>query len=65
LIAQTGVLFLATDLTQGEQILEHTEQDLIGRALPVQSVLDMARDGVIRDAATLASLGLLKLYGHL
>jgi ADP-ribose pyrophosphatase len=65
LLAQTGVLFLATGLTRGEQALEETEQDLIARALPVETVLDMARNGTIRDAATLASLGLLRLHGHL
>jgi ADP-ribose pyrophosphatase len=65
LLAQTGVLFLATGLTNGPQALEETEQDLVATAMPVETVLGMVRDGTIRDAATLASLGLLRLYGHL
>ncbi len=65
LIAQTGVLFLATGLTSGPQALEHSEQDLVAQALPVPEVLAMALDGRIRDAATIACLGLLRLGGHL
>lgn len=63
LIAQTGALFLATGLTEGEQALEDTEQDLVAMALPVEEVLARACDGRIRDGATLASLGLLRLKG--
>jgi ADP-ribose pyrophosphatase len=65
LIAQTGVLFLATGLTPGPQALERTEQDLVAAALPVAQVLAMAMDGRIRDAATIACLGLMRLHGHL
>ena len=65
LIAQTGVLFLATGLTPGPQALEHSEQDLVAQALPVADVLAMALDGRIRDAATIACLGLLRMGGHL
>jgi ADP-ribose pyrophosphatase len=65
LVAQTGVLFLATGLTRGTQALEQTEQDLVAAALPVPEVLAMAMDGRIRDAATIACLGLLRLHGHL
>ena len=65
LIAQTGVLFVATGLTDGPQALETTEQDLIARRWPVSDVLSMARNGTIRDGATLASLGLLSLHGFL
>jgi ADP-ribose pyrophosphatase len=65
LIAQTGVLFLATGLARGPQALEHSEQDLVARALPIPEVLGMALDGRIRDAATIACLGLLRLGGHL
>jgi ADP-ribose pyrophosphatase len=63
LIAQTGALFHATELTMGPQDLEHTEQDLVARAWPIADVLSMARHGTIRDGATLASLGLLSLHG--
>lgn len=65
LIAQTGVLFLATGLTRGPQALEHSEQDLVACPLPVAEVLTMAMDGRLRDAATIACLGLLRLGGHI
>lgn len=65
LVAQTGVLFCATGLTRGPQALEHSEQDLVAAPLPIPAVLAMAQDGRIRDAATIACLGLLRLGGHL
>jgi 8-oxo-dGTP pyrophosphatase MutT (NUDIX family) len=61
LLAQTGVLFLATGLTHGEQALEETEQDLIARPWPVSDAVAAILDGRIRDAATVASFGLLRL----
>jgi 8-oxo-dGTP pyrophosphatase MutT (NUDIX family) len=63
LIAQTGVLFLATGLTQGPQQLEPTEQDLIARPWPVDEAVAAALDGRIRDSATVASLCVLRLRG--
>lgn len=63
LIAQTGALFLATGLTEGRQELEDTEQDLVALSLPVEDALARVCDGRIRDAATVASLGLLRLKG--
>lgn len=65
LVAQTGVLFLATGLTRGQQALERTEQDLVAAPLPVDEVLAMAMDGRIVDGVTVACLGLLRLHGHL
>lgn len=61
LIAQTGALFLATGLTRGEQALEHEEQDLVARAWPVADVITAILSGRIRDAATVASFGLMRL----
>ncbi|MFN3614340.1 MAG: NUDIX domain-containing protein [Rubrimonas sp.] len=63
LVAQTGVLFLAKGLTQGEQALEPTEQDLIARPWPVDEAVAAALDGRIRDGATVASLCVLRLKG--
>jgi len=63
LIAQTGVLFLATGLIRGAQQLEPTEQDLIARPWPVEEAIAAALDGRIRDGATLAALGLLRMRG--
>jgi ADP-ribose pyrophosphatase len=61
LIAQTGVLFLATGLTMGAPALEATEQDLIARPWPIGDVIAAVLDGRIRDAATIAAVGVLRL----
>ena len=50
---------------QGEARREHSEQDMISRAFPVEEVLTMISDGAIKDAATVATLGLLRLRGFL
>ena len=62
---QRGHLFLATELTQGPPEREASEQDLVCRAFAVEEALAMARDGTIRDALSLAALGLLRLKGLL
>lgn len=61
LVGQTGALFLATGLTMGPQALEREEQDLVARAWPVEEVIAAILSGAIRDAATVASFGLLRL----
>jgi ADP-ribose pyrophosphatase len=58
-------IYLARDLRPSEAALEQTEQDLVTRAFAGADVLAMVRDGVIRDATTIAALGLLKLNGLL
>lgn len=58
-------VFLATGLRQGAAAPEHTEQDMITRAFDLAEVETMIRDGVIRDASTVAALGLLRLKGML
>jgi ADP-ribose pyrophosphatase len=58
-------IYLATNLRRVEAKLEATEQDLIARAFDVAEVLDMVQSGVIKDASTVAALGLLKLKGLL
>ena len=61
LLAQTGALFLATGLTQGAPEREETEQDLTAEPWPIEDVVAAMLDGRIRDGATLAALGLLRL----
>jgi ADP-ribose pyrophosphatase len=61
LLAQTGALFLATGLTEGPAALEPTEQDLVARPWPGEDAVAAALDGRIRDGATVASLGLLRM----
>lgn len=63
LLRQTGALFLATGLAQGAQALEATEQDLVARPWPLEEALAAVCDGRIRDGATVASFGMLRLKG--
>jgi ADP-ribose pyrophosphatase len=62
---QSYNIYLARKLRRTEAKLEATEQDLITRAFATEEVLDMVQQGVIKDASTIASLGLLKLKGLL
>jgi ADP-ribose pyrophosphatase len=62
---QSYNIYLARNLRRVQAKREATEQDLIARPLPVAEVVDMAQRGVIGDATTVASLGLLKLKGLL
>lgn len=63
--AQGFDVFLATDLTAGEPALEATESDLTSRAVPWPEVQRMIAGGEIRDAATIAVLGLMVMKGLL
>lgn len=58
-------VFLATGLRQGAAAREPTEQDMISRAFDLADVETMIREGVIKDAITVAALGLLRLKGML
>ena len=62
---QRFAVWLATDLTAGEQALEETEQGLVVGSFTVAEVDAMLLDGTIGDAATVAALGLLRLRGGL
>ena len=53
-------VFLAKGLRQGKADLEHEEQDLITQPFDIATIEVMIRDGTIRDATTIAALGLLK-----
>lgn len=54
-------VFLATGLRRGRRRPEREEQDLLTRAFDLPAVEAMMRDGAIRDATTVAALGLLRL----
>ena len=54
-------VFLATGLTRGQAEREREEQDLVTRDFPFTEVERMIRDGEIKDATTVAALGLLRL----
>ena len=54
-------VWLATDLTQGEQALEETEQGLVVGRVALDEVRAMVRDGRIADSGTVAALGLAGL----
>jgi ADP-ribose pyrophosphatase len=58
---QSYNVYLARNLRRGEVEREATEQDLITRAFPLAEVLDMVRQGGIKDGTTVAALGLLRL----
>ena len=60
---QRGHVFLATGLSQGETAREGSEADMVCRAFPLAEVEAMLRDGVVRDAMSLAAFGLLRLRG--
>jgi ADP-ribose pyrophosphatase len=58
-------IYLAQGLATGDTRREHTEQDMISRAFPVEEVLAMISNGAIKDGTTVAALGLLRLKGLL
>jgi ADP-ribose pyrophosphatase len=58
-------IYLAQGLRQGEARREQTEQDMVSLPFPIDEVLAMISDGTIKDAATVATLGLLRLKGLL
>jgi ADP-ribose diphosphatase len=58
-------IFLAKGLRQNAPAPELEEQDLISRTFPLEILDCMIRDGEIKDATTVAALGLLRLKGLL
>ncbi len=62
---QSFHIFLARGLSHTERELDDEEQGLITRRFPWTTLLDMIRDGTIKDATTIASLGLLRMKGML
>jgi ADP-ribose pyrophosphatase len=58
-------VFLAQDLRPGERRPDRDEQDLVTRRFTAAAFAAMLRDGTIRDANTLAAIGLLAVKGLL
>jgi ADP-ribose pyrophosphatase len=56
-------IYLAQGLQAGEARREPSEQDMVSRAFPVEEVLAMVTEAVIKDAATVSALGMLRLKG--
>lgn len=59
--SQREHVFLATDLTTGEAVREHTEQDMRASWFTTAELETMIREGTVVDAQTLAAYLLLKL----
>ncbi len=57
-------IFVATGLTAGPPRRETEEAGMTTAAFTPEAILDMLRAGELRDAATVAALGWLKLTGH-
>lgn len=53
---EQGYVYLATDLSQGEQQLEDTEMDIQLKKLSVDEAIEMAQNGEITDAISVAGL---------
>ncbi len=62
---QEGRVFFATDLRPGEAERELEEQDMVLGRFTVAGVERMIRDGVIRDAITVAAFAQARLGGFL
>jgi 8-oxo-dGTP pyrophosphatase MutT (NUDIX family) len=56
---EEGFVFLAEDLTQGDDDREETEADLVVKKLSLQEAVSMVMDGKITDSISVA--GLLKV----
>jgi ADP-ribose pyrophosphatase len=58
-------IFLAVGVTRVEADRGQEEQDLLTRAFALSDIESMIREGDIKDATTVAALGLLRLKGLL
>lgn len=56
-------VYLARNLKQGSARRERSEQDMICRPFRLFEVEAMIRQGAIKDAASVAAFGLLRLHG--
>lgn len=59
---QRGHVYLATDLTQGPNDLEETEEDITCHTIPLSEFERMVRDNEITCMVTLASYALIKAH---
>ena len=62
---RTRTDFREPHLVAADEQLDAEEAGLIARAFSLETVLSMIVDGTIRDASTVAALGLLRLKGLL
>lgn len=60
-VTQRCHVFFATDLTPGDNKLEHEEQDLVRATVSVDELQRMILDGNLQDAGTIAAFGLARL----
>lgn len=58
---EQGYVFLATELSQGEQQLEDTEKDIQVKKLPFEEAVKMVQNGEITDAISVAGILYLAL----
>ncbi|ADO71565.1 NUDIX domain-containing protein [Stigmatella aurantiaca] len=58
-------VFLAEDLSRGEQKLEQEEGDLIRTEVSVEAFEALVREGRIKDASTLSAYALLRMHRSL
>jgi ADP-ribose pyrophosphatase len=58
-------IYLAKGLNRAQATRDLEEQDLVTRAFALADVEDMISRGTIKDATTVATLGLLRLKGLL
>lgn len=58
---EQGYVYLATELSEGQQQLEDTEKDIQLKKLPFDEALEMAKNGKITDAISVAGLFYLAL----
>jgi len=53
---EQGYVYLATNLSQGKQQLDDTESDIQVKKLPLDEAIEMAQNGKITDAMSVAGL---------
>lgn len=56
-------VFVARGLRRGLRTITHEEQDLVSRLFSAEAVIGAIGEGKIKDATTVAALGLLRLKG--
>jgi 8-oxo-dGDP phosphatase len=62
--SQTGTVWLATELTEGPALREHTEQDMRSAWFTTAEFEAMVREGEIADSQSLAAYLQLRLHDH-
>lgn len=58
-------IYLATDLTAGQLRRDVEEQGMETAAFSLKDLTDMIRQGTLKDAPTIAALGILRLTGEI